>query len=75
MGAEESGASSLANAMGHPGIDAGEGGGGPGTLTRDPSYPQHPQATAGHVGKTIQVKKHPFDAVGTWYLLYDFIIL
>lgn len=34
-----------------------------------------PEATAGHVGKTITVKKHQFYVGSTWYLLYDFIIL
>lgn len=48
---------------------------GPGALAQEPSYTQHPQATAGHVEKTINVKKHQFYVVGTWYLLYDFIIL
>lgn len=74
VGAEESRAP-LANAMGHLKDDAGGGGGWPGTLTQGPSYTQHPQATAGHVGKTITVKKHQFYVGSTWYLLYDFIIL
>lgn len=75
VGAEGSGAPSLASAKGHLEDDAGEGGGWPGAMAQDPSYTQHPQATAGHIGKTINVKKHQFYVVGTWYLLYDFIIL